>query len=570
MKNFLEKIKLFVIKIKTYAIAHKIISAVVVVIILFGGYTVYGKLTSTTGEIQYITTTVQKGTIVSSVTASGQVESSNQIDLKADVSGTITYVGVKAGDVVSRGKTLFSIDNKDALKSIRDAELNLESAKIAFEKFQIQNSNENMNADLSKAYEDGFNTISSVFLDLPGIMSGLNDMFFKSTISTNGQWNVDWYEGQVNTEDIDKVKIYKQKFIDSYNLALKAYNENFDSYKTVSRSSDNTTIENIISKTYETNKLISDAIKNANNYLDFINSSIIKYNSTTTTPTILTTHKASLNTYTSKTNGFLTSLLSTKTNIKNYKDAFTNGDLDTQTQLLSLKQKENSLQDLKDKLSDYYVSAPFSGTIASMVAKVGDTASGTLGSIITNQKIATLSMNEVDVSKIKLGQKATITFDAIDSLSMTGSVAEIDTIGAVSQGVVSYSVKIAFDTDNEKVKPGMSVSASIITDSKTDVLTVPSSTIKTSSNTKYVLMFDTPLAVPTNSSQGTPSTLTPNKITIETGISDDTNTEIISGLKEGDQIISRTITSTTKTTASTSSILGGTRAPGISGGNFGR
>ena len=231
MKNFLEKIKLFAIKIKTYAVAHKIISITVVAAILFGGYTIFGKLTSTNGETQYITTTVQKGTIVSSVTASGQVESSNQIDLKADVSGTITYVAVKPGDVVSRGKTLFSIDNKDALKSIRDAELNLESAKIAFEKFKIQNSNENMNSDLSKAYEDGFNTVSSAFLDLPGIMSGLNDMFFKSTISTNGQWNVDWYEGQVNSEDVDKVKLYKQKFVDSYNIALKAYNDNFDSYK---------------------------------------------------------------------------------------------------------------------------------------------------------------------------------------------------------------------------------------------------------------------------------------------------------------------------------------------------
>lgn len=569
MKNFLEKIKTFVSKIKLYALAHKIISVIVLAIILFGGYTVYGKLTNTTGETQYITTIVQKGTIVSSITASGQVESSNQIDLKSDVSGTITYVGIKPGDIVLRGKTLFSIDNKDALKSIRDAEINLESAKITFEKFKIQNSNENMNSDLLKAYEDGFSNVSNVFLDLPGIMSGLTNMFFKSTISTNGQWNVDWYEGQVNVEDVDGVKIYKQKFIDSYNLGLKAYNDNFDSYKLVSRSSDNATIENIISKTYETNKLISDAIKNANNYLDFINSSILKYNSSTT-PSILTTHKTSLNTYTSKTNGFLTNLLSSKTNIKSYKDAFVNEDLDTQTQLLSLKQKENSLQDLKDKLSDYYVSAPFSGTIASIIAKVGDTASGTLGSIITNQKIATLSMNEVDVAKIKLGQKTTVTFDAIEDLSMTGIVAEIDTIGTVASGVVSYSVKIAFDTDNEKVKPGMSVSASIITDSKTDALIVPSNAIKTNDTTKYVLLFATPLPAPATGSQGTPSSIAPNQAIVEIGISDDTNTEILSGLKEGDQIVSRTVTSTTtKTTTpatkSATSLLGGggNRPPGI-------
>jgi multidrug efflux pump subunit AcrA (membrane-fusion protein) len=180
-------------------------------------------------------------------------------------------------------------------------------------------------------------------------------------------------------------------------------------------------------------------------------------------------------------------------------------------------------------------------------------------------------MNEVDVSKIKLGQKATITFDAIENLSMTGTVVEIDTLGTVSQGVVSYNVKIAFDTKDDQVKPGMSISASIITDSKIDVLMVPSSAIKTNDTTKYIQMFTTPLSLPFAGSQGTPSKETPTQIQVEIGISDDTNTEIISGIKEGDQIVSRTITNSTKTTTS-SSLLGGTGTRGIGGGggNFGR
>jgi len=150
---------------------------------------------------------------------------------------------------------------------------------------------------------------------------------------------------------------------------------------------------------------------------------------------------------------------------------------------------------------------------------------------------------------------------------MTGTVAEIDTMGTVSSGVVSYSVKIAFDTENDLVKPGMSVSASIITNSKTDALIVPSSAIKTQGTTKYVLMFATPLAAPATGSRGTPSKIAPNKVTVEVGISDDTNTEILSGLKEGDQIVSSTITSTTKTTTTTKSatslLTGGRGGPGM-------
>lgn len=560
--------KNFFLKIKVYALAHKIISAIAIIIIIYIGYWGYNKFTSTTGETQFITVIAQKGTIISSVTASGQIESSNQIDLKTDVSGAIIYVGAKPGDVVWKGKTLFSIDNTNAQKSIRDAEISLESAKIAFEKFKIQNSNENMNADLAKSYDDGFNTVTNTFLDLPEIMSGLNDMFFKSSINSS-QWNIDWYEGQVSTTDREEAALFKNKFNDSYGIARTSYDKTLSSYKSISRTADGETIETLITDTYNTTELISDAIRNARNYVDFVVDSIGSLDRST--PSIINTNKASLSTYTSETNSHLTSLLSIKTSIKSYQDAFLNGDLDMQSQLLSLKQKENSLQDLKDKLSDYYVSAPFSGMIASVVAKVRDTASGTLGSIITNQKIATLSMNEVDVAKIKLGQKATITFDAIENLSMTGSVAEIDTIGTVSQGVVSYNVKIAFDTEDAQVKPGMSVSAAIITDSKIDVLMVPSSAIKTQGTMKYIQMFTTPLASPLVGSQGTPSKETPIQVQVEIGITDDTNTEIISGLKEGEQIISRTITSTTTTTAQTSSLLGGARTPNIGGGaNFGR
>src|SRR3989339_802130 len=560
MKNLIPKIKL-------YVLTHKIISAVAIIIIISVGYWGYDKFTSTAGETQYITTIVEKGTIVSSVTASGQVESSNQIDLKANVSGTITYVGVKPGDKVAKGKTLFFIDSKDAQRSIRDAEISLESAKIAFEKFKIQNSSENMNIDLAKSYDDGFNTATDTFLDLPEIMTGLNDMFFKSSINAS-QWNIDWYEGQVSVTDREEAVIFKKNFSDSYVIARDSYEKTLSSYKLIPRTADGKTIETLITATYNTTELISDSIRNGRNYVDFVVDSIGSLDRNT--PSIINTNKISLNTYTSETNSHLTSLLSIQTSIKNYQDAFLKGDLDMQSQLLSLKQKENSLQDLKDKLSDYYVHAPFGGTMASVLAKVGDTASGTLGSIITNQKNATLSMNEVDIAKIKLGEKATVTFDAIEDLSITGTVAEIDTVGTVSQGVVSYNVKIAFDTENDLVKSGMSVSASIITDSKTDTLIVPSSAIKTQGATKYVQMFTVSLLAPATDSKGTPSKEIPNQIPVEIGITDDTNTEIISGLKKGDQIVSRTITSTSNTTAQASSLLGGasTRSSGGGSGNF--
>src|SRR3989344_3536567 len=443
-------------KIKLYIIAHKIISGFVLIVIIGGGYWGYQKFTSTAGDIRYITAQVEKGIILASVSGSGQVSALNQIDIKSKVSGDVMYLAAQDGQKIDTGGLVAKLDDKDTQKSIRDAEVNLESAKIALEKLKIEKSKENMNADLAQSYDDGFNTVSNVFLDLPGIMTDLNDMFFKSN-PTTGQWNIDWYEGQVKEEDRGKTKTFKQNFIDSYNKAKITYDAGFDNYKIISRTSDNATIEILILQTYDTTKLISDALKNANNYIDFVNSSIQKNNFET--PTLITTHRASLNGYTAKTNSHLLSLLSVKTNIKNYKDSFVSADLDIQSSELSVKQRENALQDAKEKLTDYFIRAPFEGTIAKVSIKKSDTVSSSavVATLITKLQLAEISLNEVDVAKIKIGQKAILTFDAIPDLALSGAVADIDSIGAVSQGVVTYIVKVSFDAQDERVKPGMSV-----------------------------------------------------------------------------------------------------------------
>src|SRR6185503_5946600 len=109
----------------------------------------------------------------------------------------------------------------------------------------------------------------------------------------------------------------------------------------------------------------------------------------------------------------------------------------------------------------YTVRAPFSGTIAKLSVDKGDQASSgtTVATIISKNQIADLSLNEVDAAKVTVGQKATLTFDAVEDLSIAGAVASVDTLGTVSQGVVSYVVKIQFTTQDERVKPGMSVNA---------------------------------------------------------------------------------------------------------------
>src|SRR6185503_1622977 len=120
-----------------------------------------------------------------------------------------------------------------------------------------------------------------------------------------------------------------------------------------------------------------------------------------------------------------------------------------------------------------------------------------------------------DAAKLKVGQKATLTFDALQGVTIAGTVSQINTLGTVSSGVVTYDATITFDTPNPSVLPGMSASASIII-GQANGLVVPASAVKTSGGTSYVLVFNPPLAgsdVP----GGAPSAVAPTEIPVTTG-----------------------------------------------------
>lgn len=214
---------------------------------------------------------------------------------------------------------------------------------------------------------------------------------------------------------------------------------------------------------------------------------------------------------------------------------------------------QSKLSDVQKALADYHVLSPFTGVIVTVPARKGDGASPStvLATLATQQKIAQISLNEVDVTKVKVGQKVTLTFDAIEDLSIVGTVLQIDQAGTVTQGVVNYGVKIGLDTADERVRSGMSVAASIIVNSKIDVLVVPNAAVKQQNSQTTVDVL-------------TAGAKTPTRTSVRTGIANDTETEIISGINEGDEVVVQTITAaaTAPATAANAQL----RIPGLTGG----
>lgn len=583
------------------------VSGAIALALIGGGYFGYTKIFSTDGIVRYATAQVQKGTLIVSLSGSGQVSATNQLDVKPKASGEITAMYVKAGQEVGSGAILAAIDSADAQRAVRDAETALETAKLELDKAlepldeltllqaetsltQAKNSKQKAEDNITKAYEDGFNTVSNAFLDLPSIMTGLENTILGHTID-NQQDNITWYINQtsIQNDERDKAIRYENDVYAAYNKATLAYTKNFDSYKSASRTSDEQTIEALISETYDTTKLIAEAIKATNNFIDFVQYAIeLRHYQI---PAAVSTQQSNISSYTGKTNSHLLSLLSIQTSLKDSRNAIVDADttikerelslaqtkegpddLDIRAKKITIQQREDALTTAKQTLADHYVRAPFAGVIAKVSAKKGDSASaGTaVVTLVTKQKIAEVSLNEVDVAQIKVGQKATLTFDAIPDLTISGQVAEVDAVGTVSQGVVTYNIKIGFDTQDERVKTAMSASAAIVTEAKPDVLLVPNSAVKSQGGVSYVEVPDeSDMSVATANVSGAIFNNPTRQKQIEIGTANDEFTEIVSGLNEGDLIVTRTIQPTAAAQTQTQTQSGGLRIPGLNTGGGG-
>lgn len=200
------------------------------------------------------------------------------------------------------------------------------------------------------------------------------------------------------------------------------------------------------------------------------------------------------------------------------------------------------------------VLAPIDGTVSAINIKNGDdlgksaSSSSSYNAPIIIGDLATLKaeveVNEVDVPDVALGQKVMMTFGAIEDLSVSGKVEKMDALGTITQGVVNYNVTIGFDTLDKRIKPSMSVSAKIITGIKQGVIVVPNSALKTQNNETYIEVLPN-------------GSLIPERRTIEIGAANNTETEIVSGISMGDNVVIQTIDPNAKTTTATGGLFGG-------------
>ena len=143
--------------------------------------------------------------------------------------------------------------------------------------------------------------------------------------------------------------------------------------------------------------------------------------------------------------------------------------------------------------------------------------------IIGEQRpLVSAPVNEIDIGKIAVEQKVSLTFDALFDKTFTGKVVGIDRTGTQTQGVVTYSVLIQLDTGEDLLYPNMTATAEIIIEAKENVLWVPPSAVRTQAGQTIVrVLVDGE----------------PQEKPIEVGLETSSQVEIVSGLSEGETVV---------------------------------
>lgn len=216
---------------------------------------------------------------------------------------------------------------------------------------------------------------------------------------------------------------------------------------------------------------------------------------------------------------------------------------------VTLDTAESNLRNAETNLNRTTLTSSVDGLVMTVSVQAGQTVnSGTTVMEISNSASLRMAaaVNETDVLSVTDGMNAYVQLDALSEQKIPASVTSIDYLGTDSDNVVTYNTTLSLNTADPRVRVGMTGEAFFITKEQDNVLMVPNTYLRTDATGKTTV---------TLVRAGRTSV-----VDVQTGLQGDDDTEIVSGLNEGD-VISSASTTTATTTTGASSTGGGFAAP---------
>lgn len=544
----------------------KIVKAlvIVIVIVLIVGV-VYNRVTKgihkNNAEAAVQTAKVETRDIQNVLSSSGTIEPLNTYEVKTLVQGEIISADFEEGDQVKKGDVLYQITTDDLDSKIDTSQTSVERAQEAYETAKKKY---NEAVEKYKDAQDDYKDASKEYSDLT-IKTNISGIVKKLYVKEGdkiqaGSQIADIYDNSsmllevpFNTSDVGSSLIGKTAQVE-----IVDGNETLEGKVTKVSSIEEALSGNRIVK------MVTIEVKNPGGITT----------ATTATASVGDKYSSSEGTFQVLEEGTLTADKAGEIHTLNIEegDRVTDGDaviiLDSDTykdQLDSyqnavdnakdsMENAQNSMEDAQDKIedakssldevidekTDYSITAPISGQVISKDVLVGDTVSTQANPtlcVIYDLSAVTFKMqiDELDVMKVKVGQKVNITADALEGVNFTGTVTNISLESTANNGVTQYPVTVRIDEVGDLL-PGMNVTGEIVVDEVKDVLAIPSDALMRG-DVVYV-------ADPTVKEAEGSRPAGFKEVKVETGLTDGDYIEIKSGLTGNEEVyVARNATS---------------------------
>mgnify|MGYP001606052114 CR=1 FL=1 len=473
-------------------------------------------------EPAYKFTVAERRDVISEVNITGRVKPVESVDLSFDLSGKVVLAPFDVGNTVSRGQTLVQLDIRNTQKAIDDAEIELANAKLALDKINLRHEQQLRRDVLNKSYEDGLGILATMYGEFVATLDALDSIFFGNNLSSDSrQSNIEFY-ASFNPEFAGVPNRFRKLHRETQDLHQAAVKDYQAAERGIGEARDKA-----IQSGYALAIKTAEMIKTGRDAIRFVQDSLLDSNSVHTKQAAINSHASDLTKYASSIDGYIQDLLEATNAIDKQLNEIETYPLEKKIQELIIAQRENDLKVARDALDDHFLYAPMDGVVTKRLAKVGEiiSANTTALSLISEATFEIeADVPEADVVKIKAGDKASVTLDAYDRDTIfETSVVSVNPAETIIEGMATYKVTLQFAKDYGLVKSGMTANITIASDKKEGVVAIPQRALIRKEGNIFVRILDGE---------------TTREVMVSSGLrGTDGNIEIISGVNEGDKII---------------------------------
>ena len=462
------------------------------------------------GDVTYAETTPVRQDVSNSLSGTGTLNPANTYTVKSLVDGKILTGGFEEGDKVEEGDVLYTIDSSDASTNLEKASIALQQAQRSYDK--------TVDLQYVRAEVDG--TVSSLKVAKGDqVTSGQEVAVIRD--SSKMLLNLLFPAADAANFSVGQ----------SADVVLDGTFETLKGTITAVTGTDELSTGNLLVRT------VTIRVNNAGG-LTTAQAATASINGVSSIASATFAYQAE-RTLTAQASGTVSAI-----NVQEG-DAVSKGDIlieltgDDLTESIqsaseSLRSAEISMQNQQDNMSNYTITSPISGTIIEKDAKQGDAlTSGSTLCVIYDLSYLEMVINvdELQIGALSVGQKVQLTADAVTDKTYVGTVTRVSMKGSSSGGTTTYPITIRID-DTDGLRPGMNANAEIVVAEANNALVVPNAAVIRGG---YVLVSKkSPSAANAVEDMDAPEGYV--YVKVETGVSDDSYTEIKSGLQEDDTV----------------------------------